>query len=380
MISHHASPGRTARNLLLSKHADLLQNKQLPELLEALPYVAAILNFDRQIVFSNKSLLTFLGIENVERLIGKRPGEAMHCINSNNMDAGCGTSENCQVCGAANTIIRCQETGKTARDECRIRTVFNGFEDWLDLEVTASPFGFNDENYIIFTARDISSEKRKESLERIFFHDVINTAGTLQGLVDVLRQANDPERTSQFIDLLAEVSKSLIEEIMNQKSLLDAENGELVVKNHTFYLQETVNSIVKEYRKHELARNKKIIFDANLCEITLYADPVLLKRVVSNMIKNALEAIDVEDKVIVGCQLSEDNAAIYVHNQSYIPDDTQKQIFQRSFSTKGKGRGLGTYSMKLLSEKYLGGKVYFTSNKKEGTYFYLRLPIQATEL
>ncbi|MBA7551259.1 hypothetical protein ES705_43798 [subsurface metagenome] len=67
MISHHASPGRTASNLLLTKHADLLQSKQLPELLEALPYVAAILNFDRQIVFSNKSMLTFLGIEEKTR-------------------------------------------------------------------------------------------------------------------------------------------------------------------------------------------------------------------------------------------------------------------------------------------------------------------------
>ena len=150
MISHHASPSRTARNLLLKQQADLVENKQLPELLEALPYVAAILNFDRQIVFSNKSQLTFLGIEDVGKLIGKRTGEAMHCINSNTMDAGCGTSENCQVCGAVNTIIRCQTTGKTASDECRLRTVVNGSEEWLDLEVTASPFGFNDENYIIF--------------------------------------------------------------------------------------------------------------------------------------------------------------------------------------------------------------------------------------
>lgn len=39
------------------------------------------------------------------------------------------------------------------------------------------------------------------------------------------------------------------------------------------------------------------------------------------------------------------------------------RIFQRSFSTKGaKGRGLGTYSMKLFGETYLGGQVSFRSS------------------
>ena len=58
----------------------------------------------------------------------------------------------------------------------------------IDLEVTATPFAWRNEKFIIFAARDISSEKRKEALERIFFHDVINTAGTLQGVVDLLKQ------------------------------------------------------------------------------------------------------------------------------------------------------------------------------------------------
>jgi sensor histidine kinase regulating citrate/malate metabolism len=52
-----------------------------------------------------------------------------------------------------------------------------------------------------------------------------------------------------------------------------------------------------------------------------------------------------------------------------MPPEVQLQIFQRSFSTKGKGRGVGTYSMKLLTERYLGGKLAFTSAAGEGTTF-----------
>jgi signal transduction histidine kinase len=50
------------------------------------------------------------------------------------------------------------------------------------------------------------------------------------------------------------------------------------------------------------------------------------------------------------------------------------QIFNRSFSTKGPGRGLGTYSVKLLTEQYLGGKVGFTTDPKQGTTFQVTIP------
>jgi sensor histidine kinase regulating citrate/malate metabolism len=51
------------------------------------------------------------------------------------------------------------------------------------------------------------------------------------------------------------------------------------------------------------------------------------------------------------------------------------QIFQQGSSTKGHGRGNGTYSIKLLSE-ILGGEASFTSSEKDGTTFSLRLEHQ----
>jgi signal transduction histidine kinase len=57
-----------------------------------------------------------------------------------------------------------------------------------------------------------------------------------------------------------------------------------------------------------------------------------------------------------------------------MPRHVQQQLFQRSFSTKGGGRGLGTYSIKLLSERYLKGDVSFVSSQAEGTTFTVRFP------
>jgi sensor histidine kinase regulating citrate/malate metabolism len=58
-----------------------------------------------------------------------------------------------------------------------------------------------------------------------------------------------------------------------------------------------------------------------------------------------------------------------------MPRSVQLQVFNRSFSTKGAGRGLGTYSMKLLTERFLGGRVWFTSTREAGTTFYASYPL-----
>jgi nitrogen-specific signal transduction histidine kinase len=374
MNTSHAPAHRASIKEILSDYRQLKSIPYMNELVAALPYIAIILNWDRQIVFSNDFLLRKLGVS-MDDVLGKRPGEALDCINSDLEEAGCGTSENCQVCGAVNTVLKCQETGKTATDECRIRiNEPQGFEECLDLEVTATPFHWNGREFIILAARDISSEKRKEALERIFFHDVINTAGTLQGVVDMLKQLNDPEKVRDFVDLLSVVSQDLTEEILNQKSLLAAERGELAVKKHKFYLRETLEHIIGEYRRHELALNKEIRFEGDACERTVRTDPVILRRILSNMIKNALEAIPAEERVSIRCIGKPQSIVIQVHNPGTMPEPVRKQIFQRSFSTKGKGRGLGTYSMKLLGEKYLGGKISFSTSEKEGTCFNLELP------
>ena len=70
-----------------------------------------------------------------------------------------------------------------------------------------------------------------------------------------------------------------------------------------------------------------------------------------------------------------DQVVFSVRNKSVIPEEAKRRVFQRSFSTKGAGRGVGTYGMKLLGERFLGGSVNFSSREGEGTIFRLSLPL-----
>jgi sensor histidine kinase regulating citrate/malate metabolism len=87
------------------------------------------------------------------------------------------------------------------------------------------------------------------------------------------------------------------------------------------------------------------------------------------MVKNGLEASAEGDCITIHCQTEGDEIVFRVHSPAYMPEEVQAKVFHRSFSTKGAGRGLGTYSMKLLTEGYLRGKIGFTSTPQEGTTF-----------
>ena len=100
-----------------------------------------------------------------------------------------------------------------------------------------------------------------------------------------------------------------------------------------------------------------------------------MKRVIGNMMRNAVEGSLEKETVTIGCKIFDEEVEFWIHNNAVIPDDVQLQIFQRSFTTKGSGRGLGTYLMKLLCERYLKGKVSFVSEPETGTVFTVRLPI-----
>ena len=106
----------------------------------------------------------------------------------------------------------------------------------------------------------------------------------------------------------------------------------------------------------------------------IWTDGVLLGRVLGNLIKNALEA-SLRGQTVTVTFENEKQPLFSVHNPDVMSQAAQLQMFQRSFSTKEeKGRGIGSYSVKLLTEKYLKGKVWFVSRLPEGTTFFVELP------
>jgi len=240
------------------------------------------------------------------------------------------------------------------------------------LRVGAKPLKFTHDQYTAFTVSDRSHENRRSALERIFFHDVLNTAGALLGFMKLSKDVTESE-WREFQPRILSLAQSVVEEIKAQHDLSAAENHELRLHPVKIGSESFLNEVAHSFEGHPIAKSKKVVVSST-GNHELVTDQILLRRVIGNLVKNALEATPAGGTVTVGYDPGGERFSFWVHNPAFIPRAIQLQIFQRSFSTKGEGRGLGTYSIKLLTERYLKGTVSFASSLDDGTTFFVAIP------
>ncbi len=364
--TQHAPAERADLKPLKAQVSIFMEYPLLIKGLDAVAVSVLVMNSHRQIVFANKAFLNMIGAADIKSIHGMRVGEALGCIHATESEGGCGTTEFCRGCGAVNAILS-SLNGEESVQECRISA--NGELKTLDLRVMTSPLTQNDQKFTVFSILDIADEKRKEVLERVFLHDLMNTAGGLLGFSKLLVGASG-EKQDLYSKMIYELSEQLVDEINEQRQLIQAESNHLVVQPTQINSRGVLERVKYLYMNHDVARDKTILIDTDTADISFYSDYTLLSRIIGNMTKNALEAISGGKTVTLGCTKMKDAIRFSVHNPGEVPPKAQLQIFKRSFSTKGSGRGLGTYSIKLLSEQYLKGKVGFTSTAEEGTTFF----------
>lgn len=371
--SFFASALRSTTEEILQKHEIIGSQKIFNEIYGAISGIGAIIDKNRQIVYANNDFLALLGKETLEPILGKRFGEVVSCIHSKEEPSGCGTSTSCPYCGAVNAIMESQQSGMKSIKETRISTFADGKLKSLDLNVTSTPITLDGQVFYAIMLHDISDEKRRSALERIFFHDLLNSAGGLNGLLTILKDGTDPAEALELIDLSEEASRDILEEILLHRQIRAAETGDIKVNIESANSIELLNSVIKKIIFYKTGQNKTVALADNSANIDFETDKILLQRVLINLLKNALEATQLNGTVMAGVEDQGDKFRFWVKNDQVIPKDVQMQLFQRSFSTKGEGRGIGTYSIKLLTENYLKGKVTFVSNENDRTVFSITL-------
>lgn len=342
------------------------------QLLDALPGVLLVLNGQRRIVHANRALLDLCRLSDVATCIGRRIGDLLECEHAVQASDGCGCAGPCESCGAILAALS-GLAGVGASRECRLTRLRGERLEALDLRAEATPLRYRGEDFVIMALTDISHEKRRQVLESIFFHDVLNLMGSVRGFTELL-QTYDMDRRPEIYRLLHEAADQVIDEIEGQRLLLAAERGGLQLKPEPFDGRELLAHLAELYRAHPVCGGRRIELAVAGEPVPLVSDRALVRRILGNMLKNALEACAEGETVTLGCGGEAPWAEFFVHNPGGILPRIQRQIFKRNFSTKGGDRGLGTYGMRLLSG-YLRGEVRFTSAHETGTRFALRLPL-----
>lgn len=259
--------------------------------------------------------------------------------------------------------------------ECRMMAEKQGLEEGLDLRVWASPITVGGEQFTFFVVADIADEKRRDWLEKTFLHDLLNTAAALRGFSRLLNSdSTGPQLDAECAQSIVALAERIVGDIESHRQLVAAENHELQVQFCKTTSTQVLEQVYAAYNNAEMLNGRLLRIAAQSAGVEMETDRTLLARVVGNMVKNALESSAPGEVVTLATEPEGETVRFWVHNPTYIPENVRLQIFNRSFSTKGRGRGLGTYSMKLISERCLGGKVSFTSIESAGTIFVATYP------
>ncbi len=360
----YAPAKKLTDDMIFDQSKQILDNQLLTSLFDIIPNTVLILNKERQILYSNSYFLELIGLSN-DKPVGLRPGEVLNCIHAYENTNGCGTTECCSVCGAVQAIIQAQKTKGRVQKECLMNYKSGGMVLSRELQIIVTSAENIQKGATIFIAKDISNDKLRTNMERLFFHDLLNTSGSIKGLAEYAEKIDQMDEIQKYMGYINNSTDYMIDEINAQKLLLSAENNELSLTISRFSLNEIIYSIMRYFEDAEFH------FESS-GEVKVISDRALVYRVIMNMIKNAVEA----DRRIITINLDakKDHVEVSVHNYGFLSKEIQLQVFKKFFTTKGSGRGIGTYGMKLIGEGFLKGKVWFDSDPASGTRFTFQIP------
>ena len=321
------------------------------------------------VIVDSKLNVLYVNYDKVTDDKKQQPGDLLKCANALQAHDGCGTHENCEYCKLRNMVEQSIREHKKLNTDAQLLT--EGNREY-DVHAISTPFTVHGEEYSIIVLRDITDRTREVMMERIFFHDLLNLSGALNGILHCIEEGNYAET----IQVVKEISNQLMEEIYSQRDLIYAQNG-ILKPRLTRFRADTVLDYVRHVlyhaakQKHEI----EICVESTLTDEMLESDKMLIHRMMHNLVKNACEASHPGDIVRVRAEVQADRVVYSVHNDSLIPEDVKHNMFLFGNSTKGAGHGLGIYGTKLISENFLHGELTFHSEKGRGTGFYLSLPI-----
>jgi signal transduction histidine kinase len=180
--------------------------------------------------------------------------------------------------------------------------------------------------------------------------------------------------------------RSKLDNIMGETKKLDAivrDFESLLHDKKSMFRYEDINKIIEDAiivseNKSE-NRNLKIAFKPWAAPLKVNMQKHLLQIALSNLLKNARDAIADGGSITIATYEEGSNAMLDILDTGYgISDDNIRKIFDPIFSTKEKKFGMGLPLVKRIISEHMGD-IYVESKTGKGTLFRIRLPLRWTE-
>jgi PAS domain S-box-containing protein len=245
------------------------------------------------------------------------------------------------------------------------------------------------EENIDITERKIAEEQAMEAAKKLKDSERLATIGATAGMVG--HDIRNPLQAITSDVYLAKTDLASIPESEEKKNL--QESLEEIEKN-TSYINKIVSDlqdytrilrpVVREinlqkltdelFAKDGVPENVKVKVKLRREASTLMSDSDILKRILVNLITNAVQAMPKGGKLSIQAYKEANDSIITVEDTGVgVPKEAKDKLFTPLFTTKSKGQGFGLAVVKRMTEA-LGGTVTFESQEGKGTTFILRFP------
>jgi two-component system sensor histidine kinase HydH len=280
-------------------------------------------------------------------------------------------------------VIRALQ-GETVRNERRtFRVSENG--DSIEALVSASPIRDGDIIGAVVIIRDISEltalQRQLSDTERHhaigqmaagLAHDFNNVLDTIEKAATVLELKSEApsEQRRTYLRMIhhavargAEIVERLRQYLRDRSTDLRPVDLETVVRD-TIDLTQPMLDEAQNIRLHTAIRPVPRV-RGNVAD---------LRRVFTNLIMNAIEAMPSGGELCIGLEEHNGTVRAQVADTGLgIPHEHQKKIFYPYFSTKAKGTGLGLSGAQRIVLSY-GGNIRVQSEPGKGTRFIVEIP------
>ena len=179
--------------------------------------------------------------------------------------------------------------------------------------------------------------------------------------------------------MLQRATKTIVQQVEAMKEMVDdfSEYAKPPKKNNvSIDLPELIQGVLALYAlKSGIAIHTQFAAEP----LIIQGDPVSIRQVLHNMIKNALEAINGKGNIDITVHRLQKNNTDFIEMALFddgpgIKEEQIEQIFEPYVTTKVKGTGLGLAIVKKIVEEH-GGAIWVDANRSQGAGFILQLPV-----